>query len=512
MGQELGLKTVKNSLWNILGYAVSFILGFIVTPLVILKLGVEDYGYYALMTAMIAPLGLTDMGFRRATIKYMAQYIHQGNYKEAGKYLQTTFLLNIFVGLFGMTLIIWLGPYFFEWFFNISEGKEELIQRCLYFIASLWFFNITGSVFSSIPIASQKFKYVAIGELVNITLNYSLVIGFVLMNTGLLGYTIANALGVFVSFFFWMILGRRLLPGISFLPSFHKVAWRNSFNFGIWETISYVGGITSQQAEKYLIGAYLSISAVGIYNIALSLEQKAYVALYKLSEVLFPTFSSMTEESKSRKADLIIRSTWIMSLLGTSVLIALIPLSRDMLTLWISEEVASEGGYVLQSLLLAGAISLATMTGMMHLLGEGKTKLLAMIALLDGTITVILSAILLQRIGLKAAGLAILIAMVTRIVIISFILLRIYRDQMKSIQIFASMFFPLMIGTFMVGIVIYTDVINVNSWFDLIAEYLVLIIAIGFGTYFSGKIFPGNSVHEKDIKNLYNKLRMLLTK
>ena len=97
---------IQNSFWNFVSFVFSLIVSFITVPIVVNKLGVEYFGIYGLITGMLAPLCLANLGFGEATIKYVAQYAHKGNPDKVRKYIATTYMMNGVVGIVGCLIII----------------------------------------------------------------------------------------------------------------------------------------------------------------------------------------------------------------------------------------------------------------------------------------------------------------------------------------------------------------------------------------------------------------------
>ena len=56
----------KNTLWNLIGTGIPVIIGVIIIPYIIKKIGVESFGILSLIWALIGYFGLFDFGLGKA--------------------------------------------------------------------------------------------------------------------------------------------------------------------------------------------------------------------------------------------------------------------------------------------------------------------------------------------------------------------------------------------------------------------------------------------------------------
>jgi hypothetical protein len=79
-------RTIANSIWNVGALFVSLVVTFFTAPLILAILGTSNYGLFALLTAILAPLGLTNLNLGQATVKYVVEAYGRGDVAEAGTY------------------------------------------------------------------------------------------------------------------------------------------------------------------------------------------------------------------------------------------------------------------------------------------------------------------------------------------------------------------------------------------------------------------------------------------
>lgn len=66
---SLKYKSLKNASYNMFGYAWSIIFAIGITPIIVFKLGIKEYGIYIFINTLISLLGLIDLGITTAATK-----------------------------------------------------------------------------------------------------------------------------------------------------------------------------------------------------------------------------------------------------------------------------------------------------------------------------------------------------------------------------------------------------------------------------------------------------------
>ena len=85
MTPERSRRFVNNVLWNWLGTAVSLFIGFVLSPYLILKLGADGYGVWAITFSLVEYYWFFDLGFRSATVKFVAHYSATGDARMSAR-------------------------------------------------------------------------------------------------------------------------------------------------------------------------------------------------------------------------------------------------------------------------------------------------------------------------------------------------------------------------------------------------------------------------------------------
>ena len=498
--QALVKRTMTNSIMNLSGFVVSVLVALVLIPFIVDHIGLEKYGIYGLFIALLGPLGITNIGFNQASIKYISEYQGKGDYEQINRYFQTNLSMVLGFGLLGSILIYFFGFDLIRHFFLIDPEDHELIQNCLMYVTFMWFIGQLNNVLSAIPIAFQRFVYLGIGNILLTLINAGLVV--VLIGRGLEGLLLAYCIGNGILLFIWIIFIKRISPQIRFGLKIHKGALKKTSVFAGWQTLGQLGAILSQQAEKYIIGALFSKVTLGIYIIAHDLHAKLYMPIYKLFEVLFPLFSSMSSgDDQSVRRVILSKSSWFANTLAAIIMIPFIPIAKSFLTVWISEEVAISGSPILIALLISAAVSACSLPLIMYFTGNAKTRFIAATTIVGGIISVSISWVLLRKFDITYAGYGALAAFTLRH-LIYIVRIKLLEPKFAVLELINVTIIPILASLTLNLVVGYYWNPDATSWIEIIVYYGLMVVGSIAVVLFAVLLTDNFSTRMADFKTL----------
>lgn len=405
-GLGLGRRLVKNSAWNIFSFVISSLITIATAPLYINYLGLDGYGLLVILNSILTPLALLNLGFGQATIKYVAENYSAHRMEEAGRYLQSTLLFNVGIGLLGM-LVIYLGAVPLADAFKLVEPQVRGTAIIGFRLVAVgWFFNQIASTFMGVAVAQQRFRLHSVcGSFVT---SGGVLFGLLVLAMPGGNFTrlmIFRAIWGGATALTWALISRRLLPGVSLWPRYNKSAFHNSFHFGVWQTVASVGGILALQTDKLLLGRFRGTEAVGIYSVPTTAFMQSVAVVGRLAEVLFPAISNLQGQKRDRAmVDLMLRGSWLIALLMVSAQTTLMVFADDVLRLYMHGKLPGVATSILR-LSCAGAIVTAATPGVSQfLLGTGRTGWMAWMSISAGVLTLVADLILIPTKGINGAA------------------------------------------------------------------------------------------------------------
>src|SRR5438067_13825116 len=95
--------SAANALYGIAEYVAQPLSMLVAAPFLVHKLGLEQYGIWMLVSAILGSMGILSTGFGDATVKYVSAYRGQDNAAGVERTIRATLTINTFLGgLFGL--------------------------------------------------------------------------------------------------------------------------------------------------------------------------------------------------------------------------------------------------------------------------------------------------------------------------------------------------------------------------------------------------------------------------
>lgn len=475
---RLAQRLLGNSLWNFLAFLVLTLLTIVSAPVYIHYLGLQQYGLLVLLMSIVVPLDLVNLGFGKATIKFVAESLARGDMREAGTYVQTTLLFNLGIGVVGAAVIGVLARPLSQNVFEIAPADRAMAEAAMWWIAMDWIATQMELTLANIPVAKQNYRLASIGNTISASINIVLGLAVLVLGGNLLNLVQARLIWGGVTVAAWVVVDRRLLPEISLWPRFHRLAFRRSFRFSVWQSLAGVGGMLGGQTDKYLLGIYRSTTAVGLYNIPSLIFGTAYSAVETLGQVLFPAISDL--QGRGRTEDLyrvVLNATWLLASLMVALMGTVFVFAADILRLYIGAAYTPESAQVLQLFAFAAMLSAPAIGMTQYLLGIGKTNWLALITLASGTLVLVGGLILIPSFGLQGAAWSNLFAIaLTRPLIYGVIWKRFWRPEVSFFRFQSYLYGPSVTGWLVAPLVLFgrNALVQPLNWAGLLAGGLAV--------------------------------------
>src|SRR5437667_9300161 len=99
VSDDFSKKFVTNTFFNVLGRSWSFLINLLLTPYILSRLNVADFGAWVLLTILINSFNLLDLGLGFAFVRYIAAYDTYEDYENINKVI---FSGLAFYGLLGI--------------------------------------------------------------------------------------------------------------------------------------------------------------------------------------------------------------------------------------------------------------------------------------------------------------------------------------------------------------------------------------------------------------------------
>jgi O-antigen/teichoic acid export membrane protein len=139
-------------------------------------------------------------------------------------------------------------------------------------------------------------------------------------------------------------------PGLALRPRIHLANMTAVLRLGAWISISNFISPVIAYADRFVIGAVLSIVAVAYYAVPYDLVVRILFIPAAIATVFFPAFATSFVSDAKHTDRLFLRATKYLLILMFPIMLATIVLANDGLRIWVGVDFARHGTLVLQLL------------------------------------------------------------------------------------------------------------------------------------------------------------------
>lgn len=392
-----------NAGWSMLSWGWLTAVTFFLTPFLIARLGTDYYGLYVLIMSISGFLGLADLGLAEATLRYVAYYYGRQDVAGINRALGATLCVYVVTGCLAWAALFFGAPWV-AGLLALPEQDLDLATSLLRLMAVNYGVVISTGAYGTIPKALQRYD---IDSMLVIGQSVLQVTGTAVMLVVGLGVRELIAWSVLIAFARQvanMMAARRLIPNLRLLPTPSRAGLKEVFSYGVFSSLTQVVGMAASQADRLLLGALFSSSAVAHLNVPKTLVQRSSQVTPTAGHVLFPRFSANLNLANQRR--LFLDATWGMLCTTILIFVPLTVLLPDFLRLWISAEFARESAWIGQLLAFGGILRGAFVPSEKLFQGRGKPQYVTVQYTISSVTVIGLNVLLISRLGLKGAGYA----------------------------------------------------------------------------------------------------------
>ena len=360
----------------------------------------------------IGYFSLFDLGLGRALTQLVAQRL--GSSEDAAHRLfWTTSLLIAIIGTAGALVVALLNPWLIHHFLRVPAALQQECVLAVYLLAFSIPFVLSTSAMRGMLEAHQQFLSINAIRLPMGLATYLgplLVLPFSRSLVAVVALLVVTRLATWLAFLqvcFRTFAGLR--AGVALDPTLIGPLFR----FGGWMTVSNAVGPVIAYADRFLIGALITVSAVAYYATPYEVVTRLWIIPFALTGVLFPAFATTLAQDPRRTVLLFMRGVKYIFLAIFPISLVLVAFASDALRAWLGSTFAGRSTVVLQ--LLAAGILINCLSHVPFALvqGGGRADLTAKLNLAELIPYFVLVIWLIHVLGINGAA----IAWVVRVVV-----------------------------------------------------------------------------------------------
>lgn len=408
--------------------------GIIFLPLITKNLGAESYGIwvqFVITINLITPL--VKLGLTNSLVRFLAAEKDQRKIQEG--------IYSTLMVVFGASLIVSLillalsGP--FSIFFHLPSISILFLAATIIFDCLITLLLSAFQAFQKMHIYSFFMASFILGEIGSV--GAALLLGF-----GLMGAIVA--LLIIRLLIFCILLGFTIKKVGIKMPDFSSI--KKYLSFGLPTLLSNMSYWAITSADKYLVGIFIGILAVGRYSPSYSLGSVISFFILPLSFVLFPAISKLYDEMQIEKVKIYLKySTKYFLFIAIPGVFGLSILSRQLLNIFSTNDIAQNAYFVTPfvalSILFYGICDIFGEIFVLH----KKTKLAARIWGFAALLNIASNFILIPILGIKGAAIATLFSYAFALLVLWYFSFKEFKFGIDWIAIIKSIFASILMAS-----------------------------------------------------------------
>ncbi len=324
---------------NYISIVIRLSTSFFMTPFVIEKLGMDEYGLFMLSNVIIAWLSLTDFGLGACVTKYVSTYQAKQEFDKQAHFLGQCCLLFLLLGF--ITLIAGLVCYCYldAIFPKLTPDQLDTLEVLYLLTLSNLALSFPLRPLTSIAGAYLKFTIPGIVSLVTSILNAGLTLlllclGYKAIGLTVLSVSLAIAGMIWGVYYSVKILGARLCFSKPDIPLYKEM-----FGFSLWVFLNQIMDLFYWKAGTPIVTSLAGASAAAIFALGISFSQYFMTASTAISGVFAPKLMHMVAQGSTphQLTQVMIKVGRLQLALLSIILLGFITFGQSFLSLWVGD-------------------------------------------------------------------------------------------------------------------------------------------------------------------------------
>lgn len=398
-------KVVKGSLWTLAGQVAPLAVSLVTTPFTIRMLGTEGYGVFILIGLIPTYLGFADFGMGMASTKFGSEAYAEGDLEKEARVVRTAAFISLCTSVpIAALLMIFAGNIIN--LFNVPAEFASQATLALRLASVTFVINFLCGIFNTPQLARLRMD---LNTLINAT---SRILGLaatplvLYLGYGIVGAIIVLLIASLLNLVGHLVISRNLLPLLIGTTVDNQIPIAMT-RFGGGIVAGAIAGLFLINAEKGVLAAAVSSTALAHYSVAFALAGMVTLFSSAMIQSLIPAFSQLQGKENIKQLQSIYSRGIRLSLVWVvpaMILLALV--AKPFFTFWAGPEFGQTSTWPLYFLLFGLTFNIFAYLPHSVLLASGRSDVLARMYWIELIPYIFIVWILSSRYGAVGAAIA----------------------------------------------------------------------------------------------------------
>lgn len=377
----------RNTAAATVALVTGYVFSFIVAPIMLYRLGLAQFGVWAVTGAFASYAGLMDLGITRGLGRFIAFYHARGDRIKVEQLFTLGLIAVGLVATVAGTAAFFAAPTVAGALDDVlTTGEMRVVLLSSVGISVL---NATRSVMRAVPEGMEQFVPPNVAEVAFNVTNFTFSVVALALSRDLVTYALANVAAGVVGLGLGM-LSLRHVVGKTRLRVPPRPLVKETLAFSAQNQVSWIADLSAGQAAKVIIALFIDVRAAGAYEIASRAVLAAKsVAVMSVSAMVPTATARIVHEGSGIIADFYRRYNVRSLSVSFPLLIFLCASAPALLSAWLGD-IPDNSLVLFIVLTLANCVNLSTGVAYALSLGEGRAGMIAGVSAFQAVLTIAL--------------------------------------------------------------------------------------------------------------------------
>ena len=363
----------RNTAAQSTGLLTAYLFSFILAPIMLAQLSLEEFGVWAVTGAVASYAGIADLGITRSMSRFVALYDTRGDERGIAECVGLGLIVVTLIALLATGAGLLAAPALSD---AIGVLPPDEMRVVLLSSLAIFVFHSYRKVFGGVSLGLRRMVPPNVATVINNCINFAFSVAVLLISPNLADYALANAaaelIAIGVSFVALLYVWR---PPPVAMPSLART--KEVLSFSLKNQVSWLADIVNQQSDKLILAFLIDIRTAGAYEIGNRVVRSVRAVADLTTSALIPTATAhIAQYGREALRPFYQRYLRLTVGLAFPIFVVCCVSTPFLLAAWLGE-VPANSEAILVLLAVGGFVRVTTGAGTTVAIGEGKPGLAA---------------------------------------------------------------------------------------------------------------------------------------
>jgi O-antigen/teichoic acid export membrane protein len=388
----------------------NILVGILLTPFVLHRLGDEGWGLYVLIFSLTGYFGLFDLGITASVQRYVAWFVARNEDENVNHYVNTAFFIYCLVGAAALVVSV-IGTLYVDSIFRISPDFHRSAQFLFLIVGAGVAVGFPLGIFGGILEGLQRFPTVDLTGIVGTLVRAALVVAVLTHGLGLLAVALVTVGMRTLVPCIYVVLVFRALPLRIHWKHVDRKSFRLLVNYSLPVLVFSLGSQLFFASDEAITGMFISAASVAYFAVGARIVRYSTSFADAVGSLFGPLSSHYdATENLGGQRKILIDGSRACALTTFPLMVLFLILGKPIIQVWVGARYLSSYP-ILAVLIVATGLTRSEETLRYILQGMARHRPLAWLRIAEGSVNIVLSVLLLHWFGILGVALGTAIPM-----------------------------------------------------------------------------------------------------